>query len=264
MIPRRVRWRWRNMRKAREPWAAMAERAKNIYVADISYGRIQKRRGHWSDRLAGIDKDIEAMRAALKSGRRTGFGCIRCHRPGDSDLQPPVVACSHAAPEKFPPGSPLALSLTAGGNVSARLHYRHVNQAERWRSMEMYGSDGKFTAAIAAEYTASPFPLQYYFELSRAKPSLALPGVQRDVCQTSPIMRSGGAPDRRHFTRNMTKISALSLSLDAFRSAKRTSIYNRTESPRVRATGTSFLSLTISVGVFRVSSVSTLPAQEKG
>ena len=31
----------------------------------------------------------------------------------------------------------------------------------------MSGSAGKFMAAIPADYTASPFPLQYYFELSR-------------------------------------------------------------------------------------------------
>jgi hypothetical protein len=78
-----------------------------------------------------------------------------------------VVACSHAAPEQFSAGSPLVLSLTARENVSVRLHYRHVNQAERWRSTDMSGVSGKSTAAIPADYTASPFPLQYYFELSR-------------------------------------------------------------------------------------------------
>src|SRR5689334_18132634 len=58
--------------KGRAAWAAMAERAKTIYVADISYGRIAKRRGHWSDKLAGIDKDIDAMRAAIHSGDTAG------------------------------------------------------------------------------------------------------------------------------------------------------------------------------------------------
>src|SRR5205823_1955047 len=77
-----------------------------------------------------------------------------------------TIAVSHAAPEQFSPGSPLALSLSAA-DVAVRLHYRHVNHAERWRSMQMSGSSGKFLAAIPADYTASPFPLQYYFELSR-------------------------------------------------------------------------------------------------
>jgi len=153
--------------KGRAAWAAMAERARSVYVADISYGRIPKRRGHWSDRLGGIDKDIEAMRAALKSGGTPVVDASRAIARAIAIPRRPQVACSHMAPEQFSPGSPLVLSLTAPGNVSAHLHYRHVNHAERWRSMDMTGSDGRFIAAIPADYTASPFPLQYYFELSR-------------------------------------------------------------------------------------------------
>jgi hypothetical protein len=70
-------------------------------------------------------------------------------------------------PERFTPGQPLSLSLAAEANVSVRLFYRHVNHAERWRNLPMTRAGGAFTAAIPADYTASPFPLQYYFELSR-------------------------------------------------------------------------------------------------
>jgi hypothetical protein len=107
------------------------------------------------------------MRAALKSGGAQVTDASRAIARATAIPRRPVVACSHAVPEQFSPGSPLALSLAARGDVSARLHYRHVNHAERWRSMDMSGSDGKFMAAIPADYTASPFPLQYYFELSR-------------------------------------------------------------------------------------------------
>jgi hypothetical protein len=152
--------------KGRGAWAAMAERAKSVYVADISYGRIPKRRGHWSDKLAGIDKDIEAMRAALKS---SAPGTDASHAIAKATTIPkrPMVACTHTVADHFTPGSPLTLMMTARGDVSARLHYRHVNHAERWRDMEMSGSGGKFLAAIPADYTDSPFPLQYYFELSQ-------------------------------------------------------------------------------------------------
>jgi hypothetical protein len=62
--------------KGRAAWAAMAERAKAVYAADISYGRVLKRRGHWADKLEGIDKDIAAMRAALAAGG-CGAGCFK-------------------------------------------------------------------------------------------------------------------------------------------------------------------------------------------
>ena len=55
-----------------------------------------------------------------------------------------------------------------GGDITGRLFYRHVNHAERWKDIPMQRSGGALTAAIPADYTASPFPLQYYFELARS------------------------------------------------------------------------------------------------
>jgi hypothetical protein len=153
--------------KGRAAWAAMAERATHVYVADISYGRIPKRRGHWSDKLAGIDKDLDAMRAAIAQGGAASAGAAAAIAKASAAPNRPKVTCTHTAPQQFSPGSPLVLSLTAGGDVSALLHYRHVNQAERWQSMPMTRSGQGFMAAIPAGYTNSPFPLQYYFELSR-------------------------------------------------------------------------------------------------
>jgi len=153
--------------KGRSAWAAMAERATHVYIADISYGRIPKRRGHWSDKLAGIDKDIEAMRAAIAQGGPAGAGAAVAIAKASAAPNRPKVTCTHTAPQQFSPGSRLVLSLTAAADVSALLHYRHVNQAARWQSMPMIRSGQGFTAAIPASYTDSPFPLQYYFELSR-------------------------------------------------------------------------------------------------
>ena len=44
--------------------------------------------------------------------------------------------------------------------------YRHFDQAERWESAEMRPVEaGAFRAAIPAQYTATSFPMQYYFEV---------------------------------------------------------------------------------------------------
>jgi hypothetical protein len=45
------------------------------------------------------------------------------------------------------------------------LFYRHVNQAERWLSVEMTREDDVYTYAIPGDYTNSIYPLQYYFDL---------------------------------------------------------------------------------------------------
>jgi len=51
-------------RNARATWAAMADRATRVYVADLTYGEPPARRGHWLDRLPGIDRDVAAVESA--------------------------------------------------------------------------------------------------------------------------------------------------------------------------------------------------------
>jgi hypothetical protein len=65
---------------------------------------------------------------------------------------------------------------------SVSLCYRHVNQAERWKSAAMSGQDGHFSGAIPAEYTDSEYPLQYYFELKDEESSAWLfPGFNQTL-----------------------------------------------------------------------------------
>ncbi|HEU0095099.1 MAG TPA: hypothetical protein VFQ52_01495, partial [Rhizomicrobium sp.] len=153
--------------KGRAAWAALAERASKVYVADISYGRVPKRRGDWADKLPGIDKDIAAMRAAIGAGGAITGDAAQAVARALSAYERPSVASHHVAPDSFRAGTALPLSLTTGQGVSVRLFYRHVNHAERWRSVAMQQAGADFTATIPADYTDSPFPLQYYFELSR-------------------------------------------------------------------------------------------------
>ena len=49
--------------------------------------------------------------------------------------------------------------------TQAFLRYRHANQTERWRRAEMPAKGTGFSAEIPAEYTQSPYALEYCFEL---------------------------------------------------------------------------------------------------
>ena len=160
--------------KARDAWAAMSERAKNVYHTDISYGRIPKRRGHWMDRLPGIDADLAAMKVKVQSAapREVQLKVAdEAVREATGRPRARTAKCTHTPPEKFTPGETLNLELSTTGTESAwavhavRLHYRHVDQAERWNAVEMGGGDGSHTAGIPGEYTKSVFGLEYYFEL---------------------------------------------------------------------------------------------------
>jgi hypothetical protein len=165
--------------RARQAWATMASRATAVYRSDIAYGSVAMRRGHWSDRLAAIDKDIVALAGTLegakaKSGQAsTPSGASERNAPmaiqaaiGRPSRGP--LRCDHTPPSAFHPGEPLALSLQVPHPdvlTSVLLHYRHVDQGERWQQAETQPGQGSFAAAVPAEYTQSAYELQYYFEL---------------------------------------------------------------------------------------------------
>ena len=161
--------------EARDAWAQLAERAKIIYAADVSYGQIPQRRGHWKDRLAAIDTDLAAMKAAVTAG------------PSNDHEDRAVLAVAmvpdrlpteahHIPPERFAPGADLPVVLNGAGDASVQLFYRHVNHGERWQSMAMSQEGDSFRAAIPAAYTNSPYPLQYYFVLLKGTQAALYPG----------------------------------------------------------------------------------------
>ena len=162
--------------KAREAWATMAERARGVYRSDITYGSIPMRRGDWSDRIPGIDRDIAAMDEKLKSPTApsgTAQQTERAIQAAKGRPDRPSLNCSHTPPSSFHPGQPLSVLLLPGNAIaqealsSVHLFYRHVDQAERWKSVEMERDQRGYNASIPADYTNSVYPLQYYFELQR-------------------------------------------------------------------------------------------------
>ena len=94
----------------------MAARA-NASTAQTSPTATPQRRGHWSDRLPGIDKDIAAMQGKLQTpptqaGADTIVGAIRS---AAGKPNRPSVRCMHAPSTSFRPGQPLSLSLVVPG-----------------------------------------------------------------------------------------------------------------------------------------------------
>jgi len=75
------------------------------------------------------------------------------------------------------------MALEAGYDLTlARLHYRHVNQAEDYRIIEFAAQGNHCRQTIPGEYTDSPYPLMYYFELhDRHGQAWLYPGLQADL-----------------------------------------------------------------------------------
>ncbi len=182
-------------RQARAAWAELAERAKDVYARDITFGYDKHLRGHWLDRLPGIDQDIADMEALLEKAPAGSTAsakvetkvveqAIRSVLKGST--RAPAFTIIHKRPDSFARGKPLAItvSLPKGRRrpllASVRLHYRRLNQAEVWQVAETAGGESGYQAVIPADCTDSPFPLQYYFELrERSGAAWLHPGLKQ-------------------------------------------------------------------------------------
>jgi hypothetical protein len=176
-------------RAARAAWAELARRTDGAYVHDLTFGPGRHQRGHWRDRLAAIDEDIERMEKRGGAGAAAEPGAARALQTALAPPRRPSPSCAHELPARFRPGEAvtLELSLDATGEGSrpdlVRLHYRRVNQAEAWRVEAMHESGGRWRATVPEAYTRSPYPLQYFFELrSGPGPTWLFPGFAADLC----------------------------------------------------------------------------------
>jgi hypothetical protein len=195
-------------RRARAAWYDLATRAHGIYVDDVTVGELPQLRGHWLDRLPAIDRDINLIAEkveALKQAEK-----LDAIKPGQSPTpiaqiireafsrteQRETLTFRHLPPTRLVPAKPLEIALTPGLPVaSVTLYYRHVNQAERFRTVLMEGSERHYQATIPGDYTDTSYPLQYYFEIKTTSGrKLMYPGFSRDLTnQPYIVIRSESA-----------------------------------------------------------------------
>ena len=189
-------------RAARAMWARLVDRANGVYAADLSASDKFSGRGQWQDRLAGIDADMAQLEQRLASAKPSGDARTAA-AVAEALAQPlrPSVGCHHHAPAGFVPRQalPIGISIPAPGEpLKATLYYRHVNQAERYQSVEMESRGSTFRAAIPAGYTDSPYPLQYYFEFRQGpRKAWLYPGFDAGLLnQPYFVLRSSGSSGR--------------------------------------------------------------------
>jgi hypothetical protein len=159
-------------RKAREAWQDMVNKSKGVYRSDLTFGYAPWLRGHWSDRIEAIDRDIAAMETYKSSAHPT---------PAPRQIQRALAQrrrnqapIRHTPLTTFKPGE--AITVKADCTSPVTLHYRVVNQAETWRTVELRGS-----AQIPASYTQTEYPIQYYFEVKAGPANTLLhPGLPKD------------------------------------------------------------------------------------
>jgi hypothetical protein len=168
-------------KKARDAWKAIADVANKVYRPDLTFGYAPHLRGSWQDRLPAIEEDIAAMEKSQPAGSPTKATSAIVAALSTPHRDP--VALGHTPVKRARSGVAIGIAAALPEGVAGRvtLCYRRVNQAERWETVPMEPAGADLHAEIPAAYTASPYPLQYYFEIHLESGGAALyPGLPRD------------------------------------------------------------------------------------
>ncbi len=179
----------RSYQSARDEYARVAALMTGVYVPDLTYGPAWYQRGHWQDRLAAIDGDISAVRMAaatptapLPPERVAALVAEVLGRPGYGSGQ-----AAHTPPPAFARGQtiPVKLALAVGDpGPTVTLHYRITHQAEPWRTAPTTLQVDGATGWIPGEYTDTPYPVQYYFEITEgSRRPWPYPGLGLELTQ---------------------------------------------------------------------------------
>ena len=163
-------------RVARSAWAKLAGQAEGAYVKDLTFGLSAHLRGHWMDRMAAIDGDLQDMEKVLEETADEQAGDKERAKKARVFLsiaseRPTEFHCEHRSPDSFQPGAPVKIEVAVqeADGQSIRLHYRHVNQAEEYVVVGMQKQGRRYVATIPTDYTDSPYPLQYFLEFRDAQ-----------------------------------------------------------------------------------------------
>ncbi len=186
---------------AKQAWTDLATLG-GVYLSNITYGSTS---GHWADRTAAITNDINAMVNTTYSTVTS----ITTH-PGPAAAaiatvtgrpSRPAAAATHNPPGIFAPGAALNLSVNVDASTTAaKLYYRHVNQAEKWQSVDMTKSGNSFQASIPAAYTQTVYALQYYFGLTKGNTGALLPGFDSTLANQPYYVVRSVAPTSEKFS----------------------------------------------------------------
>lgn len=174
--------------QARAYWSNLANSVADIYKKDISVGETSHLRGHWIDRLPAIDEDIAEMKKILDAVKPSSStrpaNVVNAVNKCMAQENMRIVAAQHQPQKKFTPGKDIKIEISFSKKpLGVILHYRHVDHAKRYNSIEMKteGSN-KYVATIPASYTDSVYPLTYYFEVKENAQAASLyPGLGKEL-----------------------------------------------------------------------------------
>ncbi|MGN6490213.1 MAG: hypothetical protein ACTHLT_20640 [Devosia sp.] len=175
-------------RLALAAWTRAANAGDRGYHRDNTFGPGRHMRGTWSARTDEVAKEANDIQVYQLQDTPTPT-----HSVADADRVIEMLATRQPvgrlpapleAPPSFRSGEAVTVAISAGDLNRATLHYRHVNQGERWTSLPMSVNGGRHVAAIPADYTASNDHLQVYVTAETAGGMGVAPGFPDKLAGT--------------------------------------------------------------------------------
>jgi hypothetical protein len=166
-------------------WETAANVSRDLYHDDLTYGPQSWLRGSWQSRLPEMRAeilDLESLRGGGKYETVAADGEVEAAIAALLARKPVLSGAREVeAPAHAIAGEPFEVRIRGDMDETPVLHYRHINQAERWKAMTMTRDERGYAGLIPGNYTNSRFHLQYFISLRRGGQPVLSPGLNEDL-----------------------------------------------------------------------------------
>ena len=171
-------------KNAYNAWEVAANISKKYYVKDLTYGPQSWLRGRWDDRLPAIKTDIIKMENIIYNYNLTNKfkrNSSNSYKDLKYSNNNQCFNAKHVIKYKKNDDIEITLNYKNRINKELFLHYRRVNQSEKWKKKKVKLKNGIFLSLIEKKYHKSDYPIQYYFQMVKSKRSYFYPGLKKNL-----------------------------------------------------------------------------------
>lgn len=171
-------------RRAVMAWNRIADRSRDTYHNDLTYGPQSWLRGSWQARQAEMQAEIHDLEALRSAGRTESLALSPEGKRAVVALKerrPVRQIDGVVAPGSFIRGQPLTLRYDGPADAAPVLRYRVVDQSQRWQALRMESDGNSHVATIPSAYLETPYHLQFFVSLTANGEQRLCPGLDADL-----------------------------------------------------------------------------------
>ncbi|MGV8989401.1 MAG: hypothetical protein ACOH2H_24540 [Cypionkella sp.] len=171
-------------KRSAQAWDRIADVSRDIYHDDLTYGPQSWLRGSWQQRQAEMRAEIQDIEGWRGMKRTESLALSPQGEAAVAALQAriPVGETNNVvAPQSFTRGESFTVRYEGAADGAPVLHYRVVDQSQRWRKAPMQAQGNLHAATIPGDYLDSPFHLQFFVSLTEAGVPRLAPGLADDL-----------------------------------------------------------------------------------